>query len=57
MDNRSIQTPGGRSLGGGYWGDTDSRDVEDLTLKVHGISPVGMLNKCIINKFINTNLI
>lgn len=35
-----MQTPGTRSLGG-YWGDTDSRDVEDVTLKVHGISPAG----------------
>jgi len=40
MDNKSIQNPGTRSLGG-YWGDVDLKDVEDLTLKVHGISPVG----------------
>jgi len=40
LDSRSTQTPGTRSLGG-YWGDTDSKDVEELTLKVHGISHVG----------------
>ncbi|XP_050530001.1 KICSTOR complex protein SZT2-like isoform X2 [Daktulosphaira vitifoliae] len=36
----SIQTPGTRSLGG-YWGEADSKEIEDLTLKVYGISPVG----------------
>lgn len=40
MDSRATQTPGTRSMGG-YWGDTDLKDVEDLTLKVHGISRVG----------------
>lgn len=42
MDTRSIQNAGSHSLGG-YCGDTDSKEVEYLTLKVHGISPVGKL--------------
>lgn len=37
----SEENPGVRSISGGYWGDTDSKEVEVLTLKVHGISPVG----------------
>lgn len=41
-DSRSIQTPGTRSLSG-YCGDIDAKDVEELILKVHGISPVGKL--------------
>ncbi|XP_050434218.1 uncharacterized protein LOC126841666 isoform X2 [Adelges cooleyi] len=40
MDTRSNQTLGSRSLAGN-WADADSKDVEYLTLKVHGISPVG----------------
>ncbi|VVC31045.1 Hypothetical protein CINCED_3A015141 [Cinara cedri] len=35
----SEDNPGTRS-NYGYWGDTDSKDIEDLTLRVHGISPV-----------------
>lgn len=42
VESKFIQNPGSRSLGG-YCGDTDSKDVEELTLKVHGISPVGKL--------------
>lgn len=44
MDNKSVQTPGARSLGG-YYPDTDSKTVEYLTLNVHGIAPAGKLYK------------
>lgn len=45
VESKFVQSPGTRSLSG-YGGDTDSKDVEELTLKVHGISPVGKLYHC-----------
>lgn len=42
MDSKCTQTPGTHSLGS-HWGDTDSKDVEELILKVHGISHAGKL--------------